>query len=101
LTVKLIDKNSIALAGTCPSEDAEELFQYLLENRLAVVDWSQCEQAHTAVIQVLLASGCELKGTPAGSFLHGHIAAALRRARGQIRPFAAGLEVRNSRSRQD
>jgi hypothetical protein len=81
LTVKLVDKDNVELSGGCPPEDAELLFQHLLENRSATVDWSKCEQAHTAVIQVLLASGCQLKGSPRASFLKGHIEVALRRAR--------------------
>ncbi len=82
MSVVRINEGKIELAGICPSEDAEALFQYLQENRSAEVDWSRCEQAHTAVIQVLLASGCKLMGTPVGSFLSGYIDAALRRAGG-------------------
>ena len=82
MTVKLVDKDSVELSGSCPLEDAEVLFQHLLENRSVTVDWTKCEQAHTAVIQVLLASGCKITGTPAGSFLNGYIDAALRRAEG-------------------
>jgi len=96
LTVKLIDNDSIELVGSCPSEDAEALFQYLLQSRNATVDWSGCKRAHTAVIQVLLAFRCQLKGPPAGSFLELHIEPALRRAGAQIRPFPGGPEVRNS-----
>jgi hypothetical protein len=81
LTVKLVDEDNVELSGSCPPEDAEVLFQHLLENRSATVDWTKCEQAHTAVIQVLLASGCELKGPPAASFLKEYVEAALRRAR--------------------
>jgi hypothetical protein len=96
LTVKLVDNDSIELAGTCPSEDAEVLFQYLLQGRSANVDWSGCERAHTAVIQVLLASGCHVTGSPAGGFLNAYIQPALRRAQAQIRPFPGGPEVQNS-----
>lgn len=80
MTVKLVDKGNVELSGNCPREDAEVLFQNLLENRSATVDWTKCEQAHTAVIQVLLASGCQLKGPPRASFLKGYIEVALRRA---------------------
>ena len=96
MTVNLIDPSSIELVGTCSLEDAEVLFQHLLENRTIAVDWSKCRVAHTAVVQVLLASKCVLKGPPAGSFLTGHIQGALERAGSQIRPFPAGTEVRNS-----
>ncbi len=81
MTVKLVDEDNVELSGSCPPEDAEVLFQHLLENRSATVDWTKCEQAHTAVIQVLLASGCQLKGPPAASFLKEYIEAALCRAR--------------------
>jgi hypothetical protein len=91
LTVTRVDKGKIELAGTCPSDDAETLFQFLLEDRSAEVDWSRCERAHTAVIQVLLASGCKITGALGGNFLGEYIDAALRRAGGKIRPFPAGL----------
>lgn len=81
MTVKLVDRGNVELSGNCPPEDAEVLFQHLLENRSVTVDWTKCEQAHTAVIQVLLASGCQLRGPPAGSFLKEYIEAAVRRAR--------------------
>ncbi len=81
MTVKLLNNNNVELSGSCPPEDAEVLFQHLLENRSATVDWSKCDQAHTAVIQVLLASGCQLKGPPRASFLKEYIEVALRRAR--------------------
>jgi uncharacterized protein YggT (Ycf19 family) len=37
------------------------------------VDWHLCVQAHTAVIQVLLASRTIPRGTPAGEFLKARI----------------------------
>jgi hypothetical protein len=82
LTVNLVDKNAVELVGICPLEEAELLFQHLQENRSATVDWSKCEQAHTAVIQVLLVSKCPLKGPPSGKFLKDHVEAALMRNRG-------------------
>jgi hypothetical protein len=79
LTVNLTDPRTIQLSGTCPLEDAETLFQRLVENPSATVDWRGCEQAHTAVIQVLMASKCPLRGPPAGNFLKRHVGTALLR----------------------
>jgi hypothetical protein len=80
LTVNLIDERTIEVVGICPLEDAEPLFQLLAENGSATVDWRRCDQAHTAVIQVLLASKCRLKGPPAGGFLREHVEAVLLNA---------------------
>lgn len=80
MTVDLIDKNTTKLSGVCPLEDAEMLFQLLLDNPGIAVDWTQCERAHTAVVQVLLAAQCSLKGPPAGTFLKAHIEPAILRA---------------------
>jgi hypothetical protein len=82
LTVNMVDQNDIELVGICPLEEADTLFQYLLERRSAVVDWRKCERAHTAVIQVLLASKRPLKGPPAGTFLKDHVESVLMRHRG-------------------
>jgi hypothetical protein len=96
LTVNLIDGKTIELSGICPLEDAEILLQYLLENTGTTLDWTKCEEAHTAVIQILMASKCALIGPPAGLFLKAYIEPALLRAGGQIRPFTTGPEVRKS-----
>ena len=69
MTVRLSATGTIVLEGICPLEDAETLQQQLLAVPLATVDWIACEQAHTAVIQVLMASGAVLQGPPAGEFL--------------------------------
>jgi hypothetical protein len=82
LTVNVGDKNVIELVGVCPLEEAERLLQCLLEHGSATVDWRKCEQAHTAVIQVLLASNCSLRGPPVGTFLKDHVEAVLMGNRG-------------------
>lgn len=69
MTVELQAQGTIVLAGRCPSEDAEVLLQHLLACPLATVDWSACESAHTAVIQVLLAAKPKLLGPPKNAFL--------------------------------
>ena len=96
MTVKRIDDNSIELIGNCPSEDANTLLQYLLENGSATVNWGKCRRMHTAVIQVLLMSGCRLTGTAPEGFLNRHIGPALSRAAEQNEPFPIGSEMRNS-----
>ncbi len=87
MTVSLIDPATINLSGICPLEDAEILLQGLLKSPSATVDWRRCEQAHTAVIQVLMTSKCPLRGPPAGKFLSDHINTALLRSGTKIPPF--------------
>ena len=77
MTVTLTD-STVVLSGDCPLEDAEILVQRLIENGGAGVDWTQCEHAHTAVIQVLMAAKRPLKGPPSGEFLKTQIDPALR-----------------------
>ena len=69
MTVRLSADGTIELDGICAIEDAETLLQHLLAAPRATVDWRSCEQAHTAVIQVLMASKPVLRGPPAGDFL--------------------------------
>ncbi len=84
MTVVLHDANTIRLIGACPADDGEALLRHLLANPGAEVDWRGCESAHTAVIQVLLASKRTLRGPPAGEFLHRFIEPALARNDGQV-----------------
>ena len=69
MTVRVSTDGTIELGGICPIEDAETLQRHLLDMPGAVVDWRACVQAHTAVIQVLVASRAKLTGPPAGEFL--------------------------------
>jgi hypothetical protein len=73
LTVRLVSGLVIELEGICPIEDAEPLLRHLLSTPHATVDWRACEQAHTAVIQILLAAGVPLRGPPAGAILRDHV----------------------------
>jgi hypothetical protein len=77
MTVHISSAGVILLEGVCPSEDSEILLQALLEHPGAVVDWSGCASAHTAVIQVLLAFKPELTGRPAGTALRDWVAPAM------------------------
>ena len=57
MTVRRSDNGMIVLDGLCPVEDAEPLLQMLQTMPAAGVDWSQCRWLHTAVFQLVLASG--------------------------------------------
>lgn len=80
MTVTIKGNGVIALTGTCPVEDAETLLQHLLASEHPKVDWTGCERAHTAVIQVLLASRIVPSGEPAGVFLRDHVSGVLGRS---------------------
>jgi hypothetical protein len=64
----------ILLSGDCPLEDAEPLLRWLAEDPGASVDWSGCDQAHTAVVQVLMAVKPRIVGSPTNSFVRKHLA---------------------------
>jgi len=69
MTVRLASDGGIVLDGLCPVEDAEALQQLLMRHPSACVDWSGCEQAHTAVLQVLMVARPEVCGPPRSAFL--------------------------------
>src|SRR4051812_9927216 len=81
MTVQLADDGTILLVGHCPAEDADVLLQLKLATPGAAVDWRACRSAHTAVIQVLLAAGCEPVGPSPSEFLERMMAPALARSR--------------------
>ncbi len=74
MSVTKAEDGRILLRGVCPIEEAETLLRYLSEVPGATVDWSACEHAHTAVIQVLLAAQPRIVGRPVDPFLDRHIA---------------------------
>lgn len=78
MSVELANDRSIRLAGSCPLEDAEELLRLLLDRPGRTVDWSACDMAHTAVIQVLLALQPAMTGSPVSHFLRTWIVPHLR-----------------------
>jgi hypothetical protein len=71
----------ISLVGDCTAQDAERLLTALLDDRKAIVDWRACDSAHTAVIQILMASGAVVEGPPRGRFLAEHVAPLLTQGR--------------------
>ena len=62
MTILRSDDGTVVLDGVCAVEDAEPLLQRLQATPAASVDWTQCRQLHTAVLQVIMASG----GSPMG-----------------------------------
>lgn len=74
MTVSRDGEGTIHLAGQCGPEDAEALLRHLAADAGAVVDWRECEAAHGAVIQVLMALRPGLIGPPADDFLQRHVA---------------------------
>jgi hypothetical protein len=68
MTVRRIDEFTIALEGVCPVADAEVLRQHLVSAESAKIDLTACEHAHTAVVQVLLASEREVDGEAGSLF---------------------------------
>jgi hypothetical protein len=80
MTVIVAAGGVVRLAGACPVEDAEALLQHLLGTPEALVNWAECESAHTAVIQVLLVARSVPVGTPVSGFLRDYVGPLLRRA---------------------
>lgn len=78
MTVRRVDDLTVALAGLCGAEDAEPLLQALLATPKAQVDLRGCEGAHTAVIQVLMASQVEVLGPAGSDFLRDMVEPALK-----------------------
>ena len=58
-----IDGRAAVLSGRCEAEEAETLLTALVEG-LDRVDVTGCEHLHAAILQLLLASGVEVVGTP-------------------------------------
>lgn len=63
MTVGRSDTGIVVLEGVCAVEDAEPLLQLLQATPGATVDWTRCRQMHTAVFQIILASGVAPIGT--------------------------------------
>jgi hypothetical protein len=68
MSVRLAD-GVIVLEGDCPVDEAEALLELLLANPDAPVDWTDCNQLHTSVIQVLIVARRPMKGEPGSTFL--------------------------------
>ncbi len=70
-------KTSVALVGVCGPEEAEHLQAALLANPGVAIDIAKCEYLHSAILQVLMASGRSIKGKPQDKTLAQCIAAAI------------------------
>jgi hypothetical protein len=81
VTVRLSDEGVIVLEAVCGSDEAEALLQYLSAAPGAHVDWRRCTQAHTAIVQILLAARPVLHGPPAGDVLRDHVEPAVARTK--------------------
>ena len=73
MTVRVAADGGIVLEGRCPVEDAEALQLFLIRHPSAQVDWSGCEQAHTAVLQVLMAARPQICGSARSEFLQDRV----------------------------
>ncbi len=78
MTVLRGEDGAIALSGDCSVEDAETLLGLLNATPSAAIDWTLCEGAHTAVIQVLLAAGAVPDGPPLSQLLRDIVEPALK-----------------------
>nr|WP_321984557.1 hypothetical protein [uncultured Lichenicoccus sp.] len=62
MTVRRVEEH-ILLDDVCAVEDAEILLQEL-QAGAALIDWSTCTHLHTSCLQVILAAGVAVSGTP-------------------------------------
>ena len=52
----------VHVEGDCPVEDAETLLRLLQDPSVRIIDWTGAERLHTAVVQIVLVVGRELRG---------------------------------------
>jgi hypothetical protein len=83
VTIRRSDVGTIILEGACSVEDAEPLLQLLQATPTASVDWTSCRQLHTAVFQVVFASGSGPVGTCADTWVEQWLAPKLPGGRGR------------------
>jgi hypothetical protein len=62
MTVRRSETGTIILQDACAVEDAEPLLQMLQADPTPAIDWTTCSHLHTAVVQVILASGAARTG---------------------------------------
>lgn len=74
MTITVAEDGAILLEGHCGVEDAETLARLVLADPSAMVDWSGCDRAHTAVVQVVLATGAAIRGRSRSMFLNNWVA---------------------------
>jgi hypothetical protein len=59
----------VILEGRCRIEDAQTLLRALGQSPDCVVDIRKAETLHTAIVQILLAAGCSVRGISGDGFL--------------------------------
>jgi len=64
MTVTVSADGVVLLQGDCPLEDAEVLLRFLSHDPETEVDWSNCENIHSAVVQVLMVGRPRIVGFP-------------------------------------
>lgn len=64
-----IEAGVIFLRGRCLAEDAEALLVALQNDPAMIVDITEVQRLHAAVLQVLLAAAPVLRGVPVDPFL--------------------------------
>lgn len=79
MSVRVTEQGLIELSGPCGADDAEVLQRCLLTAQGSTVEWSECEQIHAAVLQVLLAAKPAVTGSPKNAFLRAHVAPLLEK----------------------
>lgn len=70
-------KKTVALTGACGAEEAETLQAWLVAHPAGAIDIAKCDALHTAVLQVVMAAGRPVRGTPADAGLAALLSAAL------------------------
>lgn len=77
MTVTL-STTAIELRGDCGVEEAEELLTVMEANPSLPVSLKAALQIHTALWQLILVSGCDLRGEPGLDFAVRHLLPALK-----------------------
>lgn len=72
-----LDGNVVRLEGSCRVEDAELLLASLQAEPGRVVDLTEAEHLHAAVLQILLVLRPATRGTPRNAFLRDWVGPAL------------------------
>jgi hypothetical protein len=81
MSVRWREDKAVALSGDSGLDDAEPLLHMLSAHPGAPVDWRQCEGAHAAILQILMASGAAIIGPPQAAHLRNVVEPALTRYR--------------------
>lgn len=69
--------NVIRLTGTCRLEDVEPFAELLIADRSRAVDFSDCTQLHTAMLQLVLAFKPAIAGRAANSLINSMVLLAI------------------------